>query len=150
MDASAITDQIYVGGLPGTDETDALRALDPSLVVNMLGAPPPASVQALGVPVVTLSTRDNLLFPIPIERLERGVRAALPVLRDGGRVLVYCRLGRHRSVAMAVCILIALGFSSAEAAQRVRSKRPQADPRAWHIWRRILAFERHWMTQGEA
>jgi protein-tyrosine phosphatase len=148
MDVSAITDQIYVGSLPGTADTEALRALDPALVINMLGAPPPASVQALDVPVVTLSTWDNLLIPIPIERLERGVRAALPVLRDGGRVLIYCRLGRHRSVAMAVCILIALGSSSAEAAQRVRSKRRQADPRAWHIWRRILSFERHWAAQG--
>ena len=149
MDASAVTDQIYVGRQPGSGETEALRRLAPDLVISMIGGTPPESVRTLGVPVLTLSTRDNLFFPIPIERLMQGVHAALPVLRAGGRVLVYCRLGRHRSVAMAACLLIALGRTSAEAADLVRAKRAQADPKAWHIWRRILAFEKQWAARPQ-
>jgi hypothetical protein len=144
MDVSAITDQIYVGRQPGRREAEAVRQIAPGLVISMRGGGAPESVQAAGVPFLSLSTRDNLLFPIPIERLEQGVQAALPVVRSGGRVLIYCRHGRHRSVALAVCLLIALGFSSTEAAALVRARRPQADPKAWHIWRRILAFERRW------
>jgi hypothetical protein len=150
MDASAITDQIYVGRQPGREDAQALRRLTPDLVISMIGGTPPESVRALGVPVLTLSTRDNLFFPIPIQRFEQGVSAALPVLRSAGRVLVYCRRGRHRSVAMAVCLLIALGRTSAEAADLVRAKRAQADPKAWHIWRRILAFEKRWAARPEA
>jgi len=145
---SAITDEIFVGGRPDSSDADALRRLNPALIISMLGGNPPASVLALGVPVLSLSTRDNLLFPIPIQRLEQGVQAALPVVRGGSRVLVYCRQGRHRSVALAVCLLIALGQSSADAADLVRAKRAQADPRAWHIWRRILAFERSWAARA--
>jgi protein tyrosine phosphatase (PTP) superfamily phosphohydrolase (DUF442 family) len=144
MDVSQITDQIYVGRQPGKRDDGAVRQIAPALVISMRGGNPPASVQAAGVPFLSLSTRDNLLFPIPIERLEQGVQAALPVIRSGGRVLIYCRQGRHRSVAMAVCLLIALGASSEEASALVRARRPQADPGAWHIWRRIVAFERHW------
>lgn len=144
MDVSAITEQIYVGRQPGKRDEGAVRQIAPSLVISMLGGRPPESVEAVGVPFLSLSTRDNLLFPIPIDRLEQGVQAALPVIRSGDRVLIYCRQGRHRSVAMAVCLLIALGSSSKEAAALVRARRRQADPRAWHIWRRIVAFERRW------
>jgi hypothetical protein len=150
VDLSAITDQIYVGSRPASGDGEALRRLDPTLVISMLGGAPPASVQALGRPVLILPTRDNLLLPIPIRRLEQGVETALPVVRSGGRVLVYCRLGRHRSVALAVCLLIALGWSSDDAADLVQTKRAQADPRAWHIWRRIRAFERAWAVRPPA
>jgi hypothetical protein len=144
MDVSAITEQIFVGRQPGKRDEEAVRRIAPALIISMLGGPPPESVRSVGAPFLSLPTRDNLLFPIPIERLEQGVQAALPVIRSGGRVLIYCRQGRHRSVALAACLLVALGSSSREAAALVRAKRRQADPKAWHIWRRIVAFERRW------
>ena len=75
---------------------------------------------------------------MPMEKLKKGVEAALPVIEEGHSVLVYCREGRHRSVAMACCILIA---------KLVKEKREKADPDAWHIQRRIRKFERQWNKQ---
>ena len=56
---------------------------------------------------------------MPISTLQRGVEAALPVIHDGYRVLVHCRAGVHRSVAMACCVLIGMGHSAEEAMQLV-------------------------------
>jgi hypothetical protein len=74
------------------------------------------------------------------------VEAALPVIEDGGRVLVFCEAGRHRSVAMASCILIGLGYPADEAMQLVSTKREVADPYAWHIQRQIRRFEDYYQT----
>jgi protein-tyrosine phosphatase len=93
---------------------------------------------------VYLPMIDFPLFPIPLWILRRGVEEALPVLESGGRVLVYCRGGRHRSVALTCCILIAQGMTADEAMDLVVQKRPVADPRSWHIERRIRAFETDW------
>ena len=49
---------------------------------------------------------------------------------------------------MAAAILIGMGKSSEEAIQLLISARKVADPRIWHIRRRIHAFERHWQDRG--
>jgi protein-tyrosine phosphatase len=49
------------------------------------------------------------------------VEAALPVIQDGYGVLVHCRAGVHRSVAMACCVLIGMGQTADEAMQLVVS-----------------------------
>jgi hypothetical protein len=77
------------------------------------------------------------------------VEAALPVIENGGRVLVFCEGGRHRSVAMASCILIGLGYSADEAVELIRTKREVADPYAWHIQRQIRRFEARWVEQND-
>lgn len=84
---------------------------------------------------------DFPLIPIPLKTLSRGVEAALPVIQDGYRVLVFCEGGRHRSVAMASCILIGLGYSADDAMDLISRKRGVADPYAWHIQRQIRRFE---------
>jgi protein-tyrosine phosphatase len=81
--------------------------------------------------------------------LRRGADAALPVLDAGGRVLVYCRQGRHRSVAMAACILIARGMTADEAMDTIVAHRAIADPHAGYIEKRIRAFERDWRCRQE-
>ncbi len=45
---------------------------------KMLGKPP--------VEVLWLPTIDKPFFPMPIKTLNKGVRAALPVIEDGGAV----------------------------------------------------------------
>jgi len=82
--------------------------------------------------------------------LRRGVLAALPILDAGGRVLVYCRGGIHRSVAMACCILIARGMSSDDAMDLVIRQRPVADARAGYIAARIRRFERDWRERAKS
>jgi len=49
------------------------------------------------------------------------VEAALPVIQDGYQVLLHCRAGVHRSVAMACCVLIGMGQTADEAMQLVVS-----------------------------
>lgn len=80
-----------------------------------------------------LPTFDNPLASIPIAILNRGVKAALPVIQDGNRILVHCKSGMHRCVAMACCVLISMGQTANEAMQLVKEKRSVADPDAWYI-----------------
>ena len=94
--------------------------------------------------VLWLRTVDFVLIPIPIRTLNRGVETALPVIQQGHRVLVFCEGGVHRSVAMASCILVGMGYSADEAMQLVSSQRKVADPYAWHIKRQIKRFASHW------
>jgi len=65
----------------------------------------------------------------------------------GGKVLIYCRGGIHRSVAMASCILIARGMAADEAMALITAHRPVADPHAPYIERRIRAFEKDWLSR---
>jgi protein-tyrosine phosphatase len=76
--------------------------------------------------------------------LRRGVEAALPVIEHGQSVLIHCKAGVHRSVAMTTCILIAHGYAADEAMKLIVEQRPVADPYAPYILSRILAFERDW------
>jgi protein-tyrosine phosphatase len=103
---------------------------------RLLGHPP--------VRLLWLPTFDKPFLPMPIPTLQRGVEAALPVIREGYRVLVHCRAGVHRSVAMACCVLIGMGQSADDAMQLVKQRRAVADPHAWYIERRIYKFEQVW------
>ena len=94
-----------------------------------------------------LRTFDFPLIPIPVKTLNRGMGAAMPVIQNGGRVLVYCEGGRRRSVAMASCILIGQGYSADEAMQLISSRREVADPYIWHIQRQIRRFEAQWQPK---
>jgi protein-tyrosine phosphatase len=75
------------------------------------------------------------------------VEAALPVIQEGYGVLVHCRAGRHRSVAMACCVLIGMGVGADEAMELVVQKRPVADPHAGYIARRIYMFQEAWKSR---
>ena len=149
MDFSEITDYLYIASQLKNEDLPALEALDVRLIINMIAhrrvprdlAKPPRTV-------VWLRTFDFFLLPIPVKTLNRGVQAALPVIDAGHRVLVYCQAGRHRSVAMASCVLIGKGYSAGEAMALINERRQAADPYAWHIERRIRKFEHVWKYQG--
>jgi hypothetical protein len=143
-DVSAITESLFIARRPRTRNVEHIRALQVDLVLSMIGFAPPRELAKPPFRLLRLPTSDNPLFPIPLPILRRGVCAALPVLEAGGRVLVYCRAGRHRSVAMVACILIAQGMTAEEAMDTIVARRPVADPHARHIERRIRAFEQDW------
>jgi protein-tyrosine phosphatase len=105
---------------------------------------PAAALGKLPLRLVWLPTIDSPLVPMPMALLERGVREALPVIERGDRVLVHCHFGIHRSVAMACCVLIGMGYSAEEAMAQVKNRRALADPQAPHIRKRILLFARSW------
>jgi protein tyrosine phosphatase (PTP) superfamily phosphohydrolase (DUF442 family) len=151
MDYSQITDQLYIGTTPRARDYELLRGLGIRLVINMrfLRGRRPAD----GSPemdYLRLRTADNRWFPIPMDALMRGTRAALEVMKSGGKVYVHCSRGRHRSVAMAAAILIAQGQSSAQAMDLLKRRRAVADPGASHIRPRILEFGRRWAEEKVA
>jgi protein-tyrosine phosphatase len=143
-DFSAITDQIFIAVRPHADHVPSVRKLGVELVISMIGLAPPAELTRPPFRLLRLPVFDFPLLPIPLFVLRAGVEAALPVLDRGGRVLVYCRAGRHRSVTMVCCILIARGMTADDAMDLVVARRPVADPHAFYIERRIRAFERDW------
>lgn len=146
-DVSSITDQLIIASRPRARHVQHLRGLGVDLVISMIWLAPPRALTQPPFRLLRLPNFDSPLWPIPLFMLRRGAAAAVLVLAAGGRVLVYCRAGRHRSVAMASCILIATGMTADEAMDMIVAHRPVADPHANHIERRIRAFERDWMLR---
>ena len=144
MDISQITNQVYIAAHPQAEAADAIRELNVRLILNMIFFRPADVYRQPPFRMLTLRTFDSIFLPIPIGKLVRGVESALPVLEKGESVLVYCREGRHRSVAMAASVLIGQGQSADHAMQLISAKRAKADPYAWHIQRRIRKFEQIW------
>jgi hypothetical protein len=147
LDYSRITDQVYIAAWPSDQHVAIIKSLNVRLILCMF-------VERLARPLTLppfqmlhLRTFDSPLLPMPLSSLRRGVERALPEIRAGRSVLVYCKQGRHRSVAMACCILIGLGYSAEDAMKLVKEKRPAADPGAWHIKRRIHKFEQRWQER---
>jgi len=94
---------------------------------------------------VWLKTFDFFFTPIGVSQLMAGVRAALPVIEQGGKVFTHCQRGKHRSVAMAAAILIAMGHSAEEAMRLLRERRAVARPQTWYVKRQIKQFEKQWL-----
>jgi len=144
MDISKITNQLYIAAHPKTEDASEIRDLNVRLVLNMIFIRPAEVYDQPPFQMLTLRTFDSIFLPIPIRKLIKGVETALPVIDAGDGVLVYCREGRHRSVAMAAAVLIGMGYSADQAMQLIKSQRAKADPYAWHIQRRIRKFEEVW------
>jgi dual specificity MAP kinase phosphatase len=143
-DISQINDYLYLSAWPEGEHADEIRELGVRLILSMHWGRPSRTLREPPLRLLWLPTMDSPLTPMPVASLQRGVEAALPVIRDGGGVLTHCRYGIHRSAAMACCVLIGMGFTSEQAMQLVKEKRPIADPYIWYIRRRIEKFERHW------
>ena len=144
MDISQITDQLFIAAHPKAEHAEAILEMNVRLILNMIFIRPAEIYRQPPFQMLTLRTFDSIFLPIPIAKLIKGVQAALPVIDNGEGVLVYCREGKHRSVAMAAAVLIGCGFSADEAMEQIKTKRPKADPYAWHIQRRIRKFEQIW------
>ncbi|MCO6453370.1 MAG: dual specificity protein phosphatase family protein [Caldilineales bacterium] len=141
---SQITPYLYIAANPRRDVADQLQEAGVHLVISMIAIRPSLRFFRHPFRILILPTFDDPRLPIPIFVLQRGVKAALPVIERGEAALVYCREGRHRSVAMACCILIAKGMTADEAMTLVTEKREIADPHAPHIESQIRLFERSW------
>lgn len=144
LDVSPITDYLYISAWPRGNHAADILALNVRLILSMHWLRPSCTLGTPPMRVLWLPTIDSPLLPMPISSLQRGVEAALPVIQDGYRVLVHCRYGIHRSVAMACCVLIGMGMTAEEAMTLVEQKRSAADPRAGHIQSRIINFEQYW------
>ena len=144
IDISKITDYLYVGSRVGQEHADELKVLNFNLIISMIGQMPPDEIYTLP-PFKTLwiKTYDTFFTPISIKKLLVGVEAALPIIQNKEKVLVFCMQGKRRSVAMAAAILISMGHTGEEAINLLTTARTVADPRRWYIHRQIKAFEKY-------
>jgi protein tyrosine phosphatase (PTP) superfamily phosphohydrolase (DUF442 family) len=149
IDISKVTDYLYVGSRVGKEHVDELKALNFNLIISMIGQMPPDEIYTLP-PFKTLwiKTYDTFFTPIPIKKLLIGVEAALPIIRNNGKVLVFCMQGKRRSIAMSAAILISMGHTSIQAINLLTTARNVADPRRWYIRHQIKAFEKYWQKRG--
>jgi protein tyrosine phosphatase (PTP) superfamily phosphohydrolase (DUF442 family) len=145
MNYSKITDRLYIGTTPKTEDYPVLRELEVSLVINMrIGLPPRKDLHSSPMRSIWLPTIDSPIFPIPMRFLKKGVKEALTVMEGGGSVYTHCAKGRHRGPAMGACILIAQGMTPEEAMRLIKARRPASDLQAWYIQRRIKKFAHVW------
>jgi protein tyrosine phosphatase (PTP) superfamily phosphohydrolase (DUF442 family) len=147
MNISQITDDLFIGNMPSSDEYDQLRELGVRLIINMrfLLRPHP-DPHRMPIQTLWLRSLDSPFFPISISKLLHGARAALETIRAGGKVYAHCAYGRHRGVAMGACILIAQGYDPQAAMQLIKARRVVADPFAFYIRPRILKFAQAWQA----
>lgn len=143
---SAITNYLFISSLPETIHAEQISDLGVRLIVSMPIFPPPRVYRRPPFEFVHCPTIDSPLTPIPMSMLWRGVRAALPVIARGDKVLVHCAAGIHRSVAMASCILISQGETADDAMRLIKEQRPVADPYVGYIQARIRKFEQEWQA----
>ena len=147
MNFSQITECLFIGDTPYSEDYDLLRELGVRLVINMrLEKRPEADVHQPPLKFLWLPTLDTPGLVIPIRFLIRGVREALETIQLGGKVYAHCQKGRHRAPAMGASILIALGYDPDEAIELIMAQRPIADPNIFYIRSRILRFARAWET----
>ena len=143
-DITRITDYLYISAWPQGEHADGIRDLDIRLILSMHWRRPSGLLAQAPLRLLWLPTIDSPLTPMPIASLKRGVEAALPVIENGEGVLAHCSYGIHRSVAMACCVLVGMGYNAEDAMRLVKDQRPVADPYVWYIRRRIEKFELHW------
>jgi protein tyrosine phosphatase (PTP) superfamily phosphohydrolase (DUF442 family) len=145
MNFSKITEDLFIGTTPLMEDYHRLHELGVRLIINMrFSKGPEANPSNLPLQLIWLRTIDSPLFPIPVRKLLQGARAAIDTINMGGKVYTHCAYGRHRGVAMGAAVLIAQGYSPQNAMALIKSRRPVADPDAFHIRNRILRFARQW------
>lgn len=145
MNFSPITDDLFIGTTPSTEDYNHLRDLGVRLVINMrFSIGPRPDLHHTPIQTLWLRSIDSPFFPIAIHKLIRGAHSALNVIHHQGKVYTHCAYGRHRGVTMGACILIAQGMSPLAAMELIKEKRPQADPDAFYIRPRIMKFAKEW------
>ena len=149
-DLSQITDYLFVSSLPQSEHAQHVLSLGIRLIISMPVHRAPKEYRRPPFQFIHLPTFDSPFLPIPQFMLRRGVAAALPVIQGGAAVLVHCQAGKHRSVAMSCCILIAEGYSAEAAMRLVHEKRALADPYVGYIRKRIEVFESDWKKTKSA
>jgi hypothetical protein len=144
LDISRITDTLYIAAHPQPSDAAYLRDLPTRLLLSVRMRSPGPAARSAAETWLHLPCVDSPLTPIPMLLLFRGVEAAMPIIQQGGNVVVHCHYGRHRSVAMACCILIGQGYTAEDAMRLVIEQRAAADPYIWYIRSRIVRFAEKW------
>jgi hypothetical protein len=149
LDYSRISKQLYVGKTVHSTDYAVLNGLHVQLILNMQAEYYAwASHKSGGIRTIWVPSIDWWLFPIFPWYVMPAVKRALAVINQGGAVYCQCRQGKHRSVLMAACILIAQGRSVEQSVTTLKAARSVADPEAPHIYRGIQAFATAWQRRA--
>ena len=139
---SKITDYLLIGTTPKPSDYEQLKKLGVDLVINMRAD---SKATSNLIPTLWVPWLDIWYIRISPRILKNAVMQSRQVIASKGKIYVYCKVGRHRSVVMAAAILIAQGYSADKAMQLIKSKRPIADPEPNYIKKSIFNFERWWL-----
>ncbi len=143
LDYSAVTDNLLVGKTPYGKDYKILKDMGINLVINMRAEWPMklVSKQKL-VQEVWLPSIDSRYFPLNQKRFLEIATKAKMVIEDGGKVYVYCRKGRHRSIVMVAAILTLQGHNVDSLQKFIAEKRPVSDMRAIQVASAITIFDK--------
>jgi hypothetical protein len=144
LDYSQITDNLYIAAWPTKYHREKIISLDVKLVIatilesidKELDEPPLTLVHTRGTDI-----GSRLIYPMG--QLMKGVKPAVATIQNGGKVMVFCKAGKHRSATMTACVLVGLGHSTDEAIKIVETGRKQADIKETHR-KTIEKFEQAW------
>ena len=100
MDISKITEYMYIAAHPKAEAASTIQALGVRLIINMIFYRPADIYKKPPFKLLTLRSFDSPFLPIQLSKLRKGVKTALPFIQNGDSVLIYCREGKHRSVAI--------------------------------------------------
>lgn len=121
-----VDEHVLLGAVPYRRDLDRLHALGIRAIVNLCEEfrGHEADLQRLGIEQLRLPTLD---FHCPARGdLLRGVVFIRQQIAAGRKVYVHCKVGRSRSVTMAMCYLMATHDLTADAAwTRLHAVRPQ-------------------------
>ena len=125
-DAVAVTPSLWVGSAPSAGQLEQLVRDGITAVVDLRaeatdGADWPGDVVVVRVPLVDHGAPTG-------DELRAAAERVTALLRDGRRVLVHCRAGLERSPAVACAVLMAQGWSLADAYRLVAERRRGAAP----------------------
>jgi atypical dual specificity phosphatase len=144
---SEITEYLYLSSLPRRAQAEQLRGMGIRLIISVYWKKPDKTLREPPMKLLWMPIIDSPVTPIPMNVFRQGVRAALPVIEDGWKVLVHCGWGVHRSAAMACAILIGKGYTTDEAVELVKRQRSIAKPDDGYVLWRIKLFEQEWKGQ---
>jgi protein tyrosine phosphatase (PTP) superfamily phosphohydrolase (DUF442 family) len=144
LDISQITEGLFVSNWPIAKHVPVIVDHGIKLIICTLRERQDKELNQPPLKMVQIQMTDAPFMPLPMSKLQKGVETAIPYLEADSKVLVFCKSGIHRSVAMASCILIGQGHSAAEAMKMVADTREIADPYKPHIRKRIEKFEPYW------
>lgn len=147
LDYSRITENLYIGAWPTKYNVETIKSLDVTLIIatilertdKELNQPPLRLVH-------TRATDLGSRLIYPTKQLLKGVEPAVAHIQNGGKVMVFCKAGKHRSAAMTSCILVGLGHTTDEAIKIVEDARSQVEIRE-AIRQTIHNFEQVWQAR---
>jgi hypothetical protein len=134
-----ITPDLAVGGCFHPHTPQALRAMGVQAVIDLRqeACDDGAALRSCGLRFLHLPTPD--MQAVSVAGLEQGVAFAEWVRGEGRRLLIHCQWGIGRSALLALCVLVARGWSPRAALNLAKDRRERVSPseaqyRAWAAW----------------